>query len=168
MGQDNEICRSPVAWSLVRAAYQEVPASRFARLVSDTSPKYIDREGLGKRRKNKASRIMTGASAGKALLACSMRLDSGEQVKSYAANAKRNTRGKKLGETGAGARKRPKTFVTKGRSGTLDSNIPSYCSIMTPSVNTRSLAMPYFFPRQFFARALIFRPFPTILTPRTC
>ena len=37
---------------------------------------------------------MTGASGGKALLACSRRLDSGEQVKSYAANAKRNTTGK--------------------------------------------------------------------------
>ena len=34
-------------------------------------------------------------------VACSRRLDSGEQVKSYAASAKRNTRGKKLGETGA-------------------------------------------------------------------
>ena len=76
-------------------------------LVSHTSPKYIDREGLGKRRKSKDSRIMTGASGGKALVACSRSLDSGEQVKSYAANAKRNTRGKKLGETGAGARKRP-------------------------------------------------------------
>ena len=32
-------------------------------------------------------------------IACSSRLDSGEQVKSYAANAKRNTRGKKRGET---------------------------------------------------------------------
>ena len=30
---------------------------------------------------------------------CSRRLDSGEQVKSYAASAKRNTRGKKRGET---------------------------------------------------------------------
>ena len=40
-------------------------------LVSDTSPKYIDREGLRKRRKSKASpdayRIMTCARGGKAL-----------------------------------------------------------------------------------------------------
>ena len=34
-------------------------------------------------------------------VACSRRLDSGEQVKSYVASAKRNTRGKKRGETGA-------------------------------------------------------------------
>ena len=39
-------------------------------------------------------------------IAGSGRLDSGEQVKSYAASAKRNTRGKKRGETGVGARKR--------------------------------------------------------------
>ena len=38
------------------------------------------------------------------VVACSRRLDSGEQVKSYAPSAKRNTRGKKRGETGAGAR----------------------------------------------------------------
>ena len=34
-------------------------------------------------------------------VACSRRLDSGEHVKSYVASAKRNTRGKKRGETGA-------------------------------------------------------------------
>ena len=70
-------------------------------------------------------------------LACSRRLDSGEQVKSYAASTKRNTRGKKRGETGAGARKPP------------------------------SLLPPYFFPRQFFAGALIFCQLPTIRTPGT-
>ena len=37
------------------------------------------------------------------VLACSRRLDNGEQVKSYATSAKSNTRGKKRGETGAGA-----------------------------------------------------------------
>ena len=35
------------------------------------------------------------------LIACSRRLHSGEQVKSYAASAKRTTRGKKREETGA-------------------------------------------------------------------
>ena len=40
------------------------------------------------------------------MLACSRRLDSGEQVKSQAASTKRNMRGKKRAETGAGARKR--------------------------------------------------------------
>ena len=33
--------------------------------------------------------------------------------------------------------------------------------------NVPSLFPPYFFPRQFFTRALIFRPLPTIWTPRT-
>ena len=37
---------------MVGAAYLEVPVFWFARLVLDTSPKYIDREGLGKRRKS--------------------------------------------------------------------------------------------------------------------
>ena len=33
----------------------------------------------------------------------------------------------------------PVNIFTKGRSGILDSSIPSYRSIMTPSVNTRAL-----------------------------
>ena len=33
----------------------------------------------------------------------------------------------------------PVNILTKGRSGILDSSIPSYRSIMTPSVNTRAL-----------------------------
>ena len=65
--------------------------------------------------------------------------DSGEQVKSYAASAKRNTRGKK----------------TRGDWGKSEKTLPP------------SLFPPYFFPRQFFAGALIFCPLPTIKTPGT-
>ena len=42
-------------------------------------------------------------------------------------------------ENGERARKRLQTFLTKDRSGILDSSTPSYCSIMRPSVNTRAL-----------------------------
>ena len=46
-------------------------------------------------------------------LACSRRLDSGEQVESYAARTKRNTRGKKRGETGAGALFFPSSIIRR-------------------------------------------------------
>ena len=71
------------------------------------------------------------------VVACSRRLDSGEQVKSYAPSAKRNTRGKNEGRLGR-ERETPPPFFP-----------------------------PYFFPRKFFAGALIFCPLPTIRTPGT-
>ena len=53
---------------------------------------------------------------------------SGERIKLY------------TGKTGGGGRERGNackhSLITKGCSGILDSSIPSYWSIMTPSVNT--------------------------------
>ena len=74
-------------------------------------------------------------------IACYRRLDSREQMKSYVASAKRNTRGKNEGRLGL---ERENSFL------------------LAPS-----LFPPYFFPLHFFTRALIFRPLPTIWTPGT-
>ena len=72
-------------------------------------------------------------------LACSRRSDSRARRSVWSElNCTLGNRGDGGGREGD-SEGTPVNILTKGRSGILDSSIPSYQSIMTPSVNTRAL-----------------------------